>query len=69
MSDQPQLLHLVIGGELKALDRLEFEDLTAADERRYEGKERILGRGSDEGYDAVLDIGQQSILLRAIEAV
>ena len=26
-----QLLHLVIGGELKALDRIEFEDLTAVD--------------------------------------
>lgn len=31
MSDQRQLLHLVIGGELKALDRPEFADLTAID--------------------------------------
>jgi len=29
MSEQPQLLHLVIGGELKALDRPEFSDLDA----------------------------------------
>ncbi len=31
MSDQPQLLHLVVGGELKALDRPEFVDLSAVD--------------------------------------
>ncbi|HRO02533.1 MAG TPA: DUF4170 domain-containing protein, partial [Terricaulis sp.] len=31
MSDQPQLLHLVVGGELKALDRPEFADLKAVD--------------------------------------
>jgi myo-inositol-1(or 4)-monophosphatase len=31
MSDQRQLLHLVIGGELKRLDRPEFDDLTQMD--------------------------------------
>jgi myo-inositol-1(or 4)-monophosphatase len=31
MSEQRQLLHLVIGGELKELDRAEFEDLSAVD--------------------------------------
>ena len=31
MSDQRQLLHLVIGGELKRLDRPEFDDLSALD--------------------------------------
>lgn len=31
MSDDRQLLHLVIGGELKDLARLEFVDLTAVD--------------------------------------
>jgi myo-inositol-1(or 4)-monophosphatase len=31
MSEQRQLLHLVIGGELRTLDRPEFEDLTAID--------------------------------------
>lgn len=31
MSDQAQLLHLVIGGELKALDRPEFADLNKVD--------------------------------------
>jgi myo-inositol-1(or 4)-monophosphatase len=31
MSDQAQLLHLVIGGELKALDRPEFADLSKID--------------------------------------
>ncbi len=29
--DHPQLLHLVFGGELKSLDRLEFRDLDAID--------------------------------------
>lgn len=31
MSEPRQLLHLVIGGELKKLDRPEFEDLGAID--------------------------------------
>lgn len=31
MSEQRQLLHLVIGGELAALERPEFEDLAAID--------------------------------------
>lgn len=31
MSEQGQLLHLVIGGELNALDRPEFADLTKLD--------------------------------------
>ena len=31
MSDQRQLLHLVIGGELKRLDRAEFADLSQVD--------------------------------------
>lgn len=31
MSEARQLLHLVIGGELKSLDRPEFEDLSAVD--------------------------------------
>jgi myo-inositol-1(or 4)-monophosphatase len=31
MSEQRQLLHLVIGGELKNLDSVEFEDLTKID--------------------------------------
>ncbi|MFO1017276.1 MAG: DUF4170 domain-containing protein [Hyphomonadaceae bacterium] len=31
MSEQRQLLHLVIGGELKSLERPEFADLTQVD--------------------------------------
>ena len=31
MNEQPQLLHLVIGGELKRLDGAEFADLKALD--------------------------------------
>lgn len=31
MSDHHQLLHLVIGGELADLDRVEFEDLSKVD--------------------------------------
>lgn len=31
MSEQRQLLHLVVGGELKALDRPEFENLGEVD--------------------------------------
>ena len=29
--EKPQLLHLVFGGELKSLDRMEFADLDALD--------------------------------------
>lgn len=31
MSDERQLLHIVVGGELKALDRPEFADLARLD--------------------------------------
>jgi hypothetical protein len=31
MSEKPQLLHLVFGGELKSLDSHEFRDLNAID--------------------------------------
>lgn len=31
MSEQRQLLHIVIGGELKALERAEFADLSQVD--------------------------------------
>ena len=31
MSEQPQLLHLVIGGELSRLDKAQFEDLAKID--------------------------------------
>ncbi|HWA21171.1 MAG TPA: DUF4170 domain-containing protein [Caulobacterales bacterium] len=31
MSEQPQLLHLVIGGELSRLDKAQFEDLSKID--------------------------------------
>lgn len=31
MSEQPQLLHLVIGGELSRLDKTQFEDLSKID--------------------------------------
>lgn len=31
MTDHPQLLHLVIGGELSSLDKPQFEDLSKID--------------------------------------
>ena len=49
--------------------RLEREDLAAAQERRVDGEERVLRRRADQDDAAFLDVGQQHVLLRAVEAV
>ncbi len=47
----------------------ELENLAAADQRRIHRKERILGGRPDEQNQARLDIGEENILLGAIEAM
>ena len=49
--------------------RLEGEDLAAAQQRRVDGEERVLRRGADEDDAALLHVGQQHVLLGAVEAV
>ncbi len=49
--------------------RLEREDLAAAQERRVDREERILRRRADQDDAPFLHIRQQHVLLRAVEAV
>src|SRR5947209_1473418 len=49
--------------------RLKGENLTAAQERRIDGEKWILGGGADQNHDPLLYVGQQHVLLSAIEAV
>jgi hypothetical protein len=49
--------------------RLQPEQQAAADQRRVDGEERVLGGGADQDHGAVLDAGQQRVLLGPVEAV
>ncbi len=57
------------GLDVLPAERLKREDLTAAQERRIDGEERVLRGGADEDDSAFFHIGQQHVLLGAIEAV
>ncbi len=46
-----------------------MENLAARDERRVDAEERVLRRRADEDDDPILDVAEQHILLRAVEAV
>jgi hypothetical protein len=48
---------------------LQFEDPAAADEGAGEREEGVLRGGTDQGDHAVLDVGQEDVLLRLVEAV
>ena len=50
-------------------ERFKGEDLAAAQQRTVDCEERILGRGADEQYAALLNIGQKNVLLGTIEPV
>src|SRR5688572_30383706 len=47
----------------------QFENLRARYERRVDEKKRIVGGGANEANDAALDIGQEDVLLRFVEAM
>ena len=55
--------------DLLVRQRLEREDLAAAQERRVDREERVLRRRPDQDDAAFLDVRQQHVLLGAIEAV
>jgi hypothetical protein len=55
--------------DLAAVQRLEGEDAAAAQERRVDGKERVLRGGADQDDPAFLDVRQEYVLLRPVEAV
>lgn len=50
--------------DIRLRDRLEDIGATAWEERIYDGKTRILRRGTDEGDDAFFDPWEEDILLR-----
>ena len=50
-------------------ERLEAEEGRAAEQRRVDLEEGVLGRRPDEGEQAVLDGGQEGVLLALVEAV
>ena len=57
------------GEDVGLVERPELEDLAAADQRRNQRKERIGRRRPDETDDALFHVGQQHVLLGAVEAV
>ena len=60
----PQQRLDVVRGEL-----LELVDLRAREQRAVDLEVRVLGRGADQRHQAVLDRGQQRVLLRLVEAM
>ena len=50
-------------------ERAEFENLRARDERAVDAEEGILRGRADEPHDAILDLGEEHILLGLVEAV
>ena len=49
--------------------RLEPEHAAAREERGVDGKRRVFGGGADEGDRALLDVRQECVLLRLVEAM
>ena len=50
-------------------NRLQLENLRARDERRVDEEERVVRGRADQPDDSALNIGQQHVLLRLVEAV
>ena len=50
-------------------ERLEAEEGGAAEQRRVDLEEGVLGGGADEGDEPALDAGEEGVLLRLVEAV
>ena len=55
--------------DLVAGERLEGEDLAAADERRIDREKRVLRGRPDQNDDAFLHVRKEDILLRPVEAM
>ena len=50
-------------------ERAEHVDATAGEERAVDLERRVLGGGADQHDGALLDVGQEGVLLRPVEAV
>ncbi len=55
--------------ERRLVEAAEHEDLAAGQQRAVQGEGGVLGGGADEDDRAVLDHGQEAVLLGAVEAV
>ena len=55
--------------QVRFRERSQFKDLRARDERRVDEEKWIVRGRADEPHDAALDIGQQHVLLRFVEAM
>ena len=55
--------------EVRALEAPQREDAAAREQRRHDLEGGVLGGGADQRHRAVLDVGQQGVLLGAVEAV
>ena len=56
-------------GELLLGERLELDDLAAGEEGGVDLEVGVLRRGADQRHEALLDRGQERVLLRLVEAV
>ena len=57
------------GADGLPVERLEAEDRASAEQRAVDGEERIVRRGADQDDPPFLHVGQQNVLLRAVEVV
>ena len=55
--------------EVLRAQRFELENLRAADQRPVDREERVFRRRAEQADGAAFHIGQQRVLLRAVEAV
>ena len=55
--------------DLLRRERVQAVDAAAREQRRDDLEGRVLGGGADEGDHAVLDVGQDRVLLRLVEAM
>ena len=56
-------------GQRRVIEAAQHQDLAARQERAVQLERRVLRRGADQGDRAVLDIGQEAVLLGAVETV
>ena len=57
------------GLDLGSGERSQGHDLSARDQGPVELEARVLGRGPDQDHGPLLDVGQEGVLLRFVEAV
>ncbi len=67
-------LHFLLGADEEGFERggvepVEHEHLAAGEQRAVELETGVLGGGADEDDGAVLDVGQEAVLLGAVEPV